>query len=133
MSGETGAALFESGRLAHLGARLAPPREVALGLAVALLLGIDLGLDAQRGELRLHLVLEVGAALLTLLVAGRGWLRHARSAARERRNEPAPLSVSDVECYIDARLWSAIAAALREEAEPALLITPRRLAPAPPG
>jgi hypothetical protein len=110
-----------------------PPVEVVLVLAVALLLLIDLVSGAHRGKLRLHLALEVGAALLTLVAAARAWLRRVRLALRTRRiEEPSPASAGDVESHIDGRLWSAIEVALREEsASPPLWVAPRRLPPAP--
>jgi hypothetical protein len=123
---------FDSADLAHLGDRSGPPVEVGLVLAVALLLLIDLVSGAHRGKLRLHLTLEVGAALLTLVAAARAWLRRVRFAVRARRIEPSPVSAGEVETHIDGRLWSAIEIALREEsASPPLWVAPRRLPPAP--
>jgi hypothetical protein len=132
MFDEMDQSFFDSADLAHLGDRSDPPVEVGLVLAVALLLLIDLVSGAHRGKLRLHLALEVGAALLTLVAAARAWLRRVRLAVRTRRIEPSPASAGEVESHIDGRLWSAIEIALREEsASPPLWVAPRRLPPAP--
>jgi hypothetical protein len=133
MFDEMDESFFDSADLAHLGDRSDPPVEVVLVLAVALLLLIDLVSGAHRGKLRLHLSLEVGAALLTLVAAARAWLRRVRLAMRTRRmEEPSPATAGEVESHIDGRLWSAIEIAIREEcASPPLWVAPRRLPPAP--
>jgi hypothetical protein len=133
MIDETEASSFDSRDLAHNGERPDPPAEVALVLAAALLLLIDLVFGAQRGNLRLHLALEVGAALFTLLAAGHAWLRRARRVARPRKSAPQPASAGNAYGPIDTRLWGAIEAALLEEVESLSLDTkPVRLPPAPP-
>lgn len=131
MFDEMGERLFDTADLAHWGDRSDPPVELGLVLAVALLLLVDL-LGAHRGKLRLHLVLEIAAALLTLVAAARAWLRRVRLAMQTRRSEPSPASAGELETHIDGRLWSAIDIALREEsASPPLWVAPRRLPPAP--
>lgn len=131
MLDETDESFLDSADLAQLVERSDPLVEVGLVLAGALLLGIDL-LGAHRGNLRLHLALELVAALLTLSAAVRAWLRRVNLVKQTRKNEPSPTSAGDVEAHIDGRLWSAIETALLEEAYPPLGVTPPRLPPVPP-
>jgi hypothetical protein len=133
MFDETDPSFFDSTDPTHFGEPSGLPVEMVLVLGVALLLLIDLVFVAQRGKLRLHLALETGAAVLTLLAAARAWFRRARLVARTRKPEPVPASPGDINAPIDARLWGAIEAALIEEAmAPTLRLAPRRLPPIPP-
>jgi hypothetical protein len=140
MFDETEAGFFDGREFGAFVERAAPPVEVALVLAIALLLLIDLVFVAQRGKLRLHLALEIGAALLTLVAAGRAWFRRARLVARPRKIEPQPARTSDVNAPIDSSLWVAIQVAILEESLPPPRLPPPRITqirmppppPAPP-
>jgi hypothetical protein len=97
--------------------------EVGSTLSVAFLLLLDILFDAQRGNLRLHLVLELGAASVAVVTAAYSWTRYARRAVRaDGRARRRPPASGDA---IDSGLWSAIASAIRAEAVSVSTLTSR--------
>jgi hypothetical protein len=93
-----------------------PVAEVGFALIVALLLAIDLCLDARPNGTVLHQGLELAAVAVAVVAALVGWTRYARRAAAARPSAPAkPVPLEDG-TFIDADLWRAIERALRAEA-----------------
>ncbi len=81
---------------------------VSLELAVTLILLLDLLSGAQRGNLRLHVAIETGAAFVAFYAATWRWLRCVpvmpRSPARRR---PAASSPPEVATHVDGSVWRA--------------------------